>query len=85
MRQQSQHAPASRVRLAAALTVRCRRLHAAQPSLRRSPLCRDPSAPPRLRWDYVTRFGQECDMESKRYGQECAEKVFEQVRLVPLY
>lgn len=34
---------------------------------------------PRPRWDYVTLFGQHCDMESHKYGQECAEKVFEQV------
>lgn len=26
----------------------------------------------------MTKFGEQCDMESKKYGQECAEKVFEQ-------
>lgn len=33
------------------------------------------SGRPWLWWDYVTRFAQQCDMESKAYGQECAEKV----------
>ena len=27
-------------------------------------------------WDYVTRFGDECTMASKKYGPDCAEKVF---------
>ncbi|PRW50883.1 vacuolar-sorting receptor 3-like [Chlorella sorokiniana] len=32
-----------------------------------------------LWWDYVTKFGEQCDMESKKYGQECAEHVFGQI------
>lgn len=31
-----------------------------------------------FRWDYVTKFGEQCDMERKKYGQECAEHVFAQ-------
>ena len=30
---------------------------------------------PYLWWDYVTLFGEQCVMETKQYGQECAEKV----------
>ena len=30
---------------------------------------------PYLWWDYVTLFGEQCAMETKQYGQECAEKV----------
>lgn len=61
---------------------------AARPASRPShrPPCIPPSrcAPvPPARWDYVTLFGQQCDMESRKYGQECAEKVFEQVRSRP--
>lgn len=37
--------------------------------------------PPFHRWDYVTKFGEQCDMDSKKYGQECAEHVFEQASL----
>ena len=33
------------------------------------------TARPWVWWDYVTRFGQQCDMETKKYGQACAEKV----------
>ncbi|EFN56746.1 hypothetical protein CHLNCDRAFT_144184 [Chlorella variabilis] len=32
-----------------------------------------------LWWDYVTLFGEQCDMESGQYGEECALKVFDQV------
>lgn len=37
------------------------------------------SGKPWLWWDYVTRFGEQCDMDSKKYGQECAEHVFGQI------
>ena len=37
------------------------------------------SGRPWVWWDYVTRFGEQCSMESKAYGQACAEKVFAQV------
>ncbi|GAB4818464.1 hypothetical protein N2152v2_005510 [Parachlorella kessleri] len=30
-------------------------------------------------WDYVTRFAEQCQMDEKKYGQECGEKVFEQL------
>ena len=33
------------------------------------------SGRPYLWWDYVTLFGEQCVMETKQYGQECAEKV----------
>lgn len=34
---------------------------------------------PWLWWDYSTTFAQHCTMESKAYGQECSEKVFEAI------
>ena len=34
---------------------------------------------PWLWWDYVTRFGESCTMASKKYGPDCAEKVFSDV------
>ena len=42
---------------------------------------RPPPSTPFRRWDYVTKFGEQCDMDSKKYGQECAEHVFEQASL----
>ena len=50
-------------------------------SLRRS----SPPPLPRLqmhrRWDYVTLFGERCDMDSKKYGHDCALEVGGQVAL----
>jgi len=34
---------------------------------------------PWLWWDYATKFAEQCTMDSKAYGQECAEKVFDQI------
>lgn len=35
------------------------------------------SGKPWLWWDYVTRFAESCAMDTKMYGQECAEEVFQ--------
>ena len=30
-------------------------------------------------WDYVTKFGEQCRMETKKYGAPCAEQVWDQI------
>ncbi|KAL4443975.1 hypothetical protein ABPG75_011712 [Micractinium tetrahymenae] len=34
---------------------------------------------PYLWWDYVTLFGEKCDMDSKKYGHDCAMQVFAEI------